>query len=186
MYSSSFLKFYIIIDCCENIYCRYCIQNSFPLSSLEESSLFYDVYNKQTRRRFLVSADLIICLPPEKPRDIDFIPAVLKRVQRWRVSWISNDNRTEWSPIRSVVIRVINKIWRPRSGSPICLITSMITDRIGRHDVLLRINHNLKFLKKGSFLNQNSRNSNFFCQQWKKEPVKGARDGVYCPMKLSH
>ena len=34
---------------------------------------------------------------------------------------ISNGNRTEWSPIRSVIIRVINKIGRPRSGSPICL-----------------------------------------------------------------
>ena len=49
---------------------------------------------------------------------------------------ISNGNRTEWSPIRSGIIRVINKIGRPRSGSPICLITSMITDRIGRHEVL--------------------------------------------------
>ena len=35
----------------------------------------------------------------------------------------------------------MNKIGRPRSGSPICLITSMITDRIGRHEVLLPINH---------------------------------------------
>ena len=48
---------------------------------------------------------------------------------------ISNGNRTEWSPIQSVIIRVINK-------SPICLITSTITDRIGRHEVLLPINHN--------------------------------------------
>ena len=55
---------------------------------------------------------------------------------------ISSGNRTEWSPIRFVIIRVINKIGRPRSGSPICLITSMITDRIGRHEVLLPINHN--------------------------------------------
>ena len=37
---------------------------------------------------------------------------------------------------------MINKIGRPRSGSPICLITSMITDRIGRHEVLLPFNHN--------------------------------------------
>ena len=36
---------------------------------------------------------------------------------------ISNGNRTEWSPIRSVIIRVINKIGRPLSGSLICLIT---------------------------------------------------------------
>ena len=52
---------------------------------------------------------------------------------------ISNGNRTEWSPIRSVIIRVINKIGRPRSGSPICLITSMTRDRIEGHDVLLPI-----------------------------------------------
>ena len=55
---------------------------------------------------------------------------------------IINGSRTEWSPIRSVIVRVINKIERPRSGSPICLIMSMITDRIGRHEVLLPINHN--------------------------------------------
>ena len=29
-------------------------------------------------------------------------------------------NRTDWSPIWSVIIRVINKIGRPRSMSPIC------------------------------------------------------------------
>ena len=45
---------------------------------------------------------------------------------------MNNGNRTERSPIRSVIIRAdYNKIARPRSGSPICLITSMITDRIG-------------------------------------------------------
>ena len=38
------------------------------------------------------------------------------------INAVSNGNRTEWSPIRSVIIRVINKIGRPRSGSPICLI----------------------------------------------------------------
>ena len=71
---------------------------------------------------------------------------------------ISNGNRTEWSPIRSVIIRVINKIGRPRNGSPICLITSMITDRIGRHKVLLPINHNFNKICDtiGYFLNQNT------------------------------
>ena len=39
---------------------------------------------------------------------------------------ISNGNRTLCRPIRSVIIRVINKIGRPRSGSPICLITSKL------------------------------------------------------------
>ena len=45
----------------------------------------------------------------------------------WSVTFLSpcwpinNDNRTERSPTRSVIIRVINKIGRPRSGSLICL-----------------------------------------------------------------
>ena len=51
---------------------------------------------------------------------------------------IYNGDRTECSPIRSVVIRIV----QPRNGSLCCLITSMITDRIGRHKVLLPINHN--------------------------------------------
>ena len=33
---------------------------------------------------------------------------------------INNGNRTEWSPIRSVIIRVINKIGLPLRGRPIC------------------------------------------------------------------
>ena len=33
---------------------------------------------------------------------------------------INNDNKTKWSPIRSVIIRVMNKIGRPRSGGTIC------------------------------------------------------------------
>ena len=33
-----------------------------------------------------------------------------------KIEPISNGNRTEWSPIRSVIIRVINKIGRPRSA----------------------------------------------------------------------
>ena len=76
---------------------------------------------------------------------------------------ISNGNRTEWSPIWSVIIRVINKIGRPRSGSPICLITSMITDRIGRQEVLLPINHNFNKICViiGYFLNRKTRNSKF-------------------------
>ena len=46
-------------------------------------------------------------------------------------------NRIEWSPIRSVIIQVINEVEPPHSGSPICLITSMVTDQIA----LLPINH---------------------------------------------
>ena len=87
---------------------------------------------------------------------------------------ICNGNRTEWSPIRSVIIRVINKIGRPRSGSPICLITSMITDRIGRHEVLLPINHNINKICDiiGYFLNQNTRKSKFcFASSEKKKAI---------------
>ena len=49
---------------------------------------------------------------------------------------INNGNRTGWSSVWSVMIRVINK-----SDESNFLITSMITDRIGRHKVL-QINHN--------------------------------------------
>ena len=46
---------------------------------------------------------------------------------------ISYGNRTEWNPTWSLIIQVINKIGLRHSKSLICLITSMITDRIGRH-----------------------------------------------------
>ena len=92
--------------------------------------------------------------------------------------------RTEWSPNWSVIIRVINKIGRPRSGSPIRLITSMITDRIGRHEVLLPINHNFNQIcdVSGSLLDQNTRNSKIFLLAVKKKSFKRARDGAYCPI----
>ena len=87
---------------------------------------------------------------------------------------LCSGNRTEWSPIRSLIIRVINKIGRPRSGSLICLIMSMITDRIGQHEVLLPINHNFNKICKiiGCFLNQNTRNSKFcFASSEKKKAI---------------
>ena len=46
-------------------------------------------------------------------------------------------NRTSCRPIRSVIILVIKQIGLPLRGSPILLITRMITDRIGLHSVLL-------------------------------------------------
>ena len=59
----------------------------------------------------------------------------------------SISNRTEWSPSRSVIIRVITKSDAQREFN--LLMTSMITDRIGRHEVLLLINHkNDNFLEK--------------------------------------
>ena len=35
----------------------------------------------------LVLANFVTCLPPEIPRDIAFIPWIIKHVQRWRESW---------------------------------------------------------------------------------------------------
>ena len=54
---------------------------------------------------------------------------------------INNDNKTELSPIRSVIIWVSKKIGRLRSGKP-RFYPGMITDRIERHEVLLQINQN--------------------------------------------
>ena len=116
------------------------------------------------------------------------------------INLISNGNRTVWSPnkIRSVIIWVINKIGRPRSRSPICLITSMITDWIGQHEVLLPINHNFNKICDiiGYFLNQNTRNSKFcFASSEKKNhlsarmmarTVQLLRHDAYCPIKLSN
>ena len=106
------------------------------------------------------------------------------------INTINNGNRTEWSPIRSVIIRVINKIGRPRSGRPICLIMSMLTDRIGRHEVLLPINHNFTKICDiiGYFLNQNTRNSKFcFASSEKKKPLSARVMGrtvlLNCPIK---
>ena len=39
----------------------------------------------------------------------------------WKCRWIDSGNRTEWSPIRSVIIQVINKIGQPRKkASKLC------------------------------------------------------------------
>ena len=95
------------------------------------------------------------------------------RIKKELVMIISYGNRTEWSPIRPVIIRVINKIGRPRSGSPICIITSMITDRIGRHDVLIPINHN--FIKICDIISynfkSNTRNSKFCFASSEKKAI---------------
>ena len=60
---------------------------------------------------------------------------------------ISNGNRTEWSPVRSVI---------SAQRESDLFITSMITDRIGRHEVLFPINHkNYNFREKnGQFMKE--------------------------------
>ena len=64
-------------------------------------------------------------------------------------------SRTEWSPILSVIIQVIQKKL-DNFRSPICLslqesellIMSMITDRIGQHKALLLVNQHYDNLRK--------------------------------------
>ena len=53
-----------------------------------------------------------------------FISSTKSRARTSAKTWFNvvyNGNRTEWSTIRSVIIRVIYKIGRPRRGSPLCL-----------------------------------------------------------------
>jgi len=93
---------------------------------------------------------------------------------------INNGNMTEWTPVRSVIIRVINKIGRPHSGSPICLITS-ITDQIGWHEVLLPINYiynKIRERKRRKPTGERIDNS-FICEIRFK---KSARSVAYCPI----
>ena len=79
---------------------------------------------------------------------------------------INIGNGGERSPIQSIILRVIEKIGRPRSYQSRDLsITSMMTDRIRHHKVLLPINHNhYNFEKK----NPNTSRTNI-----------SARDNVY-------
>ena len=62
---------------------------------------------------------------------------------------ISNGNKTEWSPVRSVIVRVITKSDDHAAGVRFFFITSMITDRIRLREVLLPIYHkNYNFREK--------------------------------------
>ena len=70
-----------------------------------------------------------------KSRKLFIIYGKNLRVTKYKI--ISNGNRTEWSPIRSVIILVIKQIGLPLRGRPILLITRMNKDRIGLHSVLL-------------------------------------------------
>ena len=54
---------------------------------------------------------------------------------------INNDNKTEWSPIRSEIIRVINKIGSREAGVRF-VNHEYDYNSIGSHEVLLPINYN--------------------------------------------
>ena len=60
--------------------------------------------------------------------------------QKWPITlstqWINNNNRTEWSPIWSVMIQKQNQMALRQESN--LLIISIITDRIGQHEELLQ------------------------------------------------
>ena len=60
---------------------------------------------------------------------ITIVITVMMMIITMMILMINNGNRTEWSPLRSVIIREISKIGRPQS-------TSVVIDTIGRHEVL--------------------------------------------------
>ena len=74
----------------------------------------------------------------------------------------------------------------------------MITNRIGRHEALLPINHNFNKICDiiGYFLYQNTRNSEIFIASSEKKShlsarvmartVQLLRQDAYCPIKLSN
>ena len=53
------------------------------------------------------------------------------------VNQVVSNSRNEWSPIRSIIIRVITKIERPLRGSPICIL------RVFFFYLLRQVCHNL-------------------------------------------
>ena len=65
---------------------------------------------------------------------------------------INNGNRTEWSPIQSVIIQLL-KVGQPQSGSLICQSWAWLqSDRIGRHKVLSPFNHNHNNFPKNKYI----------------------------------
>ena len=65
--------------------------------------------------------------------------------------YISNGNRTEWGPIRSVIITSGKQNWMSAERESNLFSRVMITDRIRRHKVLLQIyykNYNFRKISK--------------------------------------
>ena len=60
----------------------------------------------------------------------------------------------------------------------------MITDQIGRHEVLLPINHNFNKIydHRALFKSKQKKFQDFSLAMKKKKPFKRARDGAYRPI----
>ena len=70
-------------------------------------------------------------------------------------------------------------------SNSVCNHTSMITDRIGRHEVLLPINLNFNkiVIYKALFLKSKHKIfQDLFFASSEKRTFKRARDGAYCPI----
>ena len=83
--------------------------------------------NKQSWPRFLALANFIFCLPYEILCDIAFIPSIVNRLQRWRVSWIRFSNYwMRWRMERGIM--QIVQVVRPRriATSEISIILHII------------------------------------------------------------
>ena len=65
----------------KNYYVQFESLKSLPQFGVNSNSTFI--------KDFFFLANFILCLSPEKPRDIAFFPSILKRRQRWRVSFES-------------------------------------------------------------------------------------------------
>ena len=99
---------------------------------------------------------------------------------------ITKGNKAEWSPIRSEIIRLVtNKIERPRGGSPICLITSMITDRLDDtklgYQLIIKITI---FVICSAFLKiKRKKFRELFADNERQKAIQvRAWDGAYCPI----
>ena len=66
-----------------------------------------------------------------------------------KTTLINNGIKTEWSPTRPAIIRVINKTGQPRSGSPICqyLLVSELDDTMSCYHLYITITISHKVLK---------------------------------------
>ena len=72
---------------------------------------------------------------------------------------VSNGNRTEWSPIRSVIIRVITKS-NDREAGVRFVNHEYDYSRIGRHEVLLPINHKKNTISEKRRIAKNKKREN--------------------------
>ena len=99
-------------------------------------------------------------------------------VLKFHVITICN-GRTDWSPIRSVTIRVINKIGRPHSwGSPIYYLFNHKND-YQLHVIIILT----KFvICKALFLKSKHKKFQDFFARSEKKLLKCAHDSAHCPV----